>query len=150
MRSLTANCLNKRLTSRVSCSAALFNWRRTLRAGCESPFCWSKYSAQNFVAATKMLTCCYLNFHSRAFISLCLKCALHVLICYGTCEITVEPLYNGHTGDRRKWTRLKQYNECMDCVQKNGRCREVTVEERRPLWRGGRCREVAIVQRWSL
>jgi len=35
---------------------------------------------------------------------------------------TVEPLYNGHLGDRRKW----------------------------PLWRGGRCREVAIVERWPL
>ena len=36
-------------------------------------------------------------------------------------HITVEPLYNGHVGDRRKW----------------------------PLWRGGRCREVtAVKQEW--
>ena len=49
---------------------------------------------------------------------------------------TIEPLYNGHLGDRRKW----------------------------PLWRGGRCREVktrvnvwtvcpkkmAVVQRWPI
>ena len=34
------------------------------------------------------------------------------------------------------------------CV--SGRCREVVVVERSPLWRGDRRREVAVLERWPL
>ena len=33
---------------------------------------------------------------------------------------------------------------------RGGRCREVAVVERRRLWRGGGCGEVAVVERWRL
>ena len=45
-------------------------------------------------------------------------------------SFTVEPLYNVHLGDRRKWPLETGWNksECMDCLPKtNGRCREVPI-----------------------
>ena len=48
---------------------------------------------------------------------------------------TVEPLCNGHLGDRRKWPLWRGWNksECMDCLPKNGRCKEVAILLRWPL-----------------
>ena len=48
---------------------------------------------------------------------------------------TVEPLCNGHLGDRRKWPLWRGWNksECMDCPPKNGRCKEVAILLRWPL-----------------
>ena len=48
---------------------------------------------------------------------------------------TVEPLYNGHLGERRNWAFQRGWSgsECMDCQpKKNDRCREVAVVERWP------------------
>ena len=78
-----------------------------------------------------------LNFPSPALtMSLTLK---------GPC--TVEPLYKGHLGDRRKWPleRGRNKSQCMDFLsagtQKSGRCREVafsggsTVQSSNPFLR---------------
>ena len=46
----------------------------------------------------------------------------------------VEPLHNGHLGDRRKWPlqRCLNKSQCMDCPPK-----EVANVQWWPLWRGG-------------
>ena len=54
---------------------------------------------------------------------------------------TVEPLVNGHLGDRRKWPLLR-----------GGHCREVETSVN--VWnvrqKNGCCREVPIMERWPL